>query len=168
MNFWLIAGLLGGGYILQCLFGLMQMKDFSKTFRPLRKLGRVAIGRTNGGLQAGAIVMFAIDEEGVILKGKRMMGVTVLAKFKDFNGFEGKNVGELKQEDVQNLPRPLKKAVLDAAMNYNIIMSGGEIPPRLSLFQKNRKKAFPQKNHISIRNTIIKQKKECYVYGLCH
>ena len=67
---------------------------------------------------------------------KRMMGVTVLAKFKDFTGFEGKNVGELTQADVEKLPKPLKKAILDAAMNYNIIMSGGEIPPRLSLFQK--------------------------------
>ncbi len=140
MNFWLIAGLLGGGYILQCLFALMQMKDFSKTFGPLRKLGRVAIGRTNGGLRAGAIVMFAIDEQGVIIKGKRMMGVTVLARFQDFDGFEGKNVGKLSQKDVQKLPKPLKKAVLDAAMNYNIIISGGEIPPRLSLLQKIEKK----------------------------
>ena len=145
MNFWLIVVLLGGGYLLQCVFGLMQMKDFSKTFRPLRQMGRVAIGRTNGGLRAGAIVMFAIDENGIILKGKRMMGVTVLAKFKDFNGFEGKNVGELTQTDVEKLPKPLRKAILDAAMNYYIIMSGGEIPPRLSLFQKIGQKLSPKK-----------------------
>ena len=43
MNFWLVACLLGGGYLLQCFFGLMQMKDFSKAFSPLRKMGRVAI-----------------------------------------------------------------------------------------------------------------------------
>ena len=104
MNFWLVACLLGGGYLLQCFFGLMQMKDFSKAFSPLRKMGRVAIGRTNGGFRAGAIVMFAIDENGIILKGKRMMGVTVLAIFKDFTGFEGKNVGELTQADVEKLP----------------------------------------------------------------
>ncbi len=121
MNFWLIVVLLGGGYLLQCVFGLMQMKDFSKTFRPLRQMGRVAIGRTNGGLRAGAIVMF------------------------DFNGFEGKNVGELTQTDVEKLPKPLRKAILDAAMNYNIIMSGGEIPPRLSLFQKIEQKLSPKK-----------------------
>lgn len=145
MNFWLVACLLGGGYLLQCFFGLMQMKDFSKAFSPLRKMGRVAIGRTNGGLRAGAIVMFAIDENGIILKAKRMMGVTVLAKFKDFTGFEGKNVGELTQADVEKLPKPLRKAILDATMNYNIIMSGGEIPPRLSLFQKIGKKLSPKK-----------------------
>lgn len=149
MNFWLIAALLGGGYVLQCLFGLKQMKDFSNAFRPLRQLGRVAIGRANGMLQAGAIVMFAIDENGIILTGKRLMGVTVLAKFKDFNGFEGKNIGSLEAQDVAKLPRPLRKAVLDATSNYNIIMSGGEIPPRLSLFQKieqklTRKKQIPK------------------------
>lgn len=151
MNFWLVACLLGGGYLLQCLFGLMQMKDFSKTFRPLRKMGRVAIGRTNGGLRAGAIVMFAIDENGVILAGKRMMGVTVLAKFKDFTGFEGRNIGELTQTDVEKLPKPLCKAILDAVMNYNIIMSGGEIPPRLSLFQKIGQKLSPKKTAITTK-----------------
>ena len=151
MNFWLVACLLGGGYLLQCLFGLMQMKDFSKTFRPLRKMGRVAIGRTNGGLRAGAIVMFAIDENGVILAGKRMMGVTVLAKFKDFTGFEGRNIGELTQTDVEKLPKPLRKAILDAVLNYNIIMSGGEIPPRLSLFQKIGQKLSPKKTAITTK-----------------
>ena len=151
MNFWLVACLLGGGYLIQCLFGLMQMKDFSKTFRPLRKMGRVAIGRTNGGLRAGAIVMFAIDENGVILTGKRMMGVTVLAKFKDFTGFEGRNIGELTQKDVEKLPKPLRKAILDAVMNYNIIMSGGEIPPRLSLFQKIGQKLSPKKTAMTTK-----------------
>ena len=151
MNFWLVACLLGGGYLLQCLFGLMQMKDFSKTFRPLRKMGRVAIGRTNGGLRAGAIVMFAIDENGIILAGKRMMGVTVLAKFKDFTGFEGRNIGELTHTDVEKLPKPLRKAILDAVMNYNIIMSGGEIPPRLSLFQKIGQKLSPKKTAMTTK-----------------
>ena len=151
MNFWLVACLLGGGYLLQCLFGLMQMKDFSKTFRPLRKMGRVAIGRTNGGLRAGAIVMFAIDENGIILAGKRMMVVTVLAKFKDFTGFEGRNIGELTQTDVEKLPKPLRKAILDAVMNYNIIMSGGEIPPRLSLFQKIGQKLSPKKTAMTTK-----------------
>jgi len=151
MNFWLVACLLGGGYLLQCLFGLMQMKDFSKTFRPLRKMGRVAIGRTNGGLRAGAIVMFAIDENGIILAGKRMMGVTVLAKFKDFTGFEGRNIGELTQTDVEKLPKHLRKAILDAVMNYNIIMSGGEIPPRLSLFQKIGQKLSPKKTAMTTK-----------------
>ncbi|HIT72799.1 transcriptional regulator [Tyzzerella sp. An114] len=140
MNFWLIAGLLLAGYLLQCFFGLMQIKNFSKAFGPLRKKGKVAIGRVNGGFRAGAIVMFAIDDEGVIIEGKRMMGVTIFAKFKEFKGFEGKNVGLITEEDVEKLPKPLRRAILDAKFNYNTIMSGGEIPPRLSLFQKIGKK----------------------------
>lgn len=140
MNFWLIAGLLLAGYLLQCLFGLMQIKNFSKAFSPLRKKGRVAIGRESGILRAGAIVMFAIDEEGNIIEGKRMMGVTIFAKFKDIKGFEGKNVGLITDEDVARLAKPLRRAIMDAKFNYNTIMSGREIPPRLSLFQKIGKK----------------------------
>ncbi len=136
MNFWLIAGLLLAGYLLQCFFGLMQIKNFKNAFTPLRRKGKVAIGRVNGGLRAGAIVMFAVDDCGTIIEAKRMMGVTIFAKFKELKGFEGKNVGLLEESDVERLAKPLRKAIMDAKFNYNTIMSGGEIPPRLSLFQK--------------------------------
>ena len=140
MNFWLIAGLLLLSYLLQCFFGLMQIKNFSKAFNPLRKKGKVAIGRFNGAFRAGAIVMFAIDDEGNIIEGKKMIGVTIFAKFKEIKGFDGKNIGIIKDEDIKNLSKPLREAIMDAKFNYNTIMSGGEIPPRLSFFQKIAKK----------------------------
>ncbi len=136
MNIWLIMGLLFLGYVLQFYFGLLQIKNFSKAYTPLKEQGRVAIGKVSGGFRSGAIVMFAIDSEGVIIDASKMIGITIFAKFKPLKGFHHKNIGNLKEEDVRYLCKPLRVAILNATSNYNIIMSGGEIPKALSPLQK--------------------------------
>lgn len=148
MNFWVLIIFLGGAYLLQCAFGLLQLKNFSKAYTPLRKMGKVAIGKRAGGIRSGAIVMFAVDNEGIILAAKKMIGVTVFAKFKELKQFDGKNVALLTEQDTQGMSKPLKKAVLDATFNYNTIMNGGQLPPNLTPFQKignGMKRLLPQK-----------------------
>lgn len=125
-------------FMLQYLLTFIQMKDFNRSYSTLRKMGRVAIGKVKGVLRAGAIVMFAIDEQGIILTGKYMQGITVLARCKDLKGFEGKDVGNLTPEDCRSLKlsKSLTKGVLEASSNYNILMSGGEIPIPPSPFER--------------------------------
>lgn len=117
-------------FMLQYLFTFMQMKDFNRHYGSLRRMGRVAIGKVKGALRAGAIVMFAIDEEGTILAGRYMQGITVLARCRVLKGFEGKDVGKLTEDDCKALhhSKSLTKGVLEASSNYNILMAGGEIP----------------------------------------
>lgn len=117
-------------FLVQYLLTFVQMKDFNRHYGTLRKMGRVAIGKVKGVLRAGAIVMFAIDEQGVILDGRSMQGVTVFARCKKLNGFEGKDVGLLTEQDCKELrlSKSLTRGVLEASSNYNILMSGGEIP----------------------------------------
>ena len=86
-------------FVLQALLSGIQMKHFSDEFVKLRRQGKVAVGRKAGGFHAGAIVMFLIDDKGKIRKGKKLEGVTFLARVKDFPGFEGRYVGALKKED---------------------------------------------------------------------
>lgn len=76
---------LGVAFLLQIIFSMLQMKYFSSQFVKLRKRGKVVVGRKNGFFFAGAIVMFLIDDDGIILEGKKMEGVTCLARVKDFN-----------------------------------------------------------------------------------
>jgi len=127
----IIAG--GAAFVLQYLLTFVQMKSFTLHYGELRKMGRVAIGKKRGAFQAGSIAMLALDDDGVILDGRYMQGVTVFARFKAFKkdqGFEGKNIGDLDKEDCKsrNLSRPLSAAVLDAVSNYKTIMAGGEVP----------------------------------------
>lgn len=136
MNFWFLIICFGIAFILQYILTFAQMKSFTAYYSKLRKRGRVAIGKVKGGFRAGCIAMFAIDQNGIILEGGYMQGITVLARVKKLNGFEGKDVGRLTEADCKNLAKPLTKSVLEASSNYNVIMGGGEVAEPQSPLQR--------------------------------
>ncbi len=125
-------------FALQYLLTFWQMKGFMRSYRRLRQKGRVAIGKAKGALRAGAIAMFAIDNNGMILEGSCLQGVTVFARVRTLQGFEGMDVGAIQKADCQkhHLSGPLTKAVLEASSNYRILMSGKEIPEEPAPLQK--------------------------------
>lgn len=127
MVFWTIIISLGLAYVIQFLLTMLQMKNFNLNFRDLRRMGRVAIGKKKGGFVAGSIAMFAIDDNGIILKGLYLSGVTVLARFKELNEFNGIDIAALKEEHVKQYPKQVKKAILDASSNYITITNGGDV-----------------------------------------
>jgi DNA-binding transcriptional regulator of glucitol operon len=131
MNFMFLIICFGIAFILQYMLTFIQMKSFTANYSKLRRKGRVAIGKVKGGFRAGCIAMFAIDENGIILEGSYMQGVTVFARIKELKGFEGKEVGILTEADCKSLSKPLIKAILEASSNYNVIMGGGVVvePP---------------------------------------
>ena len=137
MSFMVVAVALLSAFILQFLFQMVQMRSFNKYYTRLRKMGRVAIGKAKGGFHAGAIVMFAIDQDGVILKGCFMRGFTMFARFKDWDFFNGIDVGTIKKTDCQTIGVSLRRAVLDAYTNYNTIMSGGKVEENPGLLTRN-------------------------------
>lgn len=136
MIFWTVLISLGIAYVLQFLLTMIQMKDFNLNFRDLRKMGRVAIGKKKGGFVAGSIVMFAIDDKGIILKGMCLSGVTVLARFKEINDFNGVDISTITEEQVKSYSKQVQKAILDASSNYITITNCGEIEEEKSPLQK--------------------------------
>lgn len=79
-------------YVLQIILGMRQLKQFNQVYKEMRSLGRVAIGRRAGKVRSGTIVLFAIDDKGIVLSSKRMQGVTVLADFKDMPDYIGQDL----------------------------------------------------------------------------
>lgn len=136
MIFWTVLVSLGIAYVLQFLLTMIQMKDFNLNFRDLRKMGRVAIGKKKGGFVAGSIVMFAIDDKGIILKGMCLSGVTVLARFKEINDFNGVDISTITEEQVKSYSKQVQKSILDASSNYITITNCGEIEEEKSPLQK--------------------------------
>ncbi|WP_193603745.1 transcriptional regulator GutM [Niallia nealsonii] len=141
MQIYIIMIFIAGAFLVQMGLGYLQIKHFTKAYTEMRKIGKVAIGKRPGKLRAGTIVFFAINNSGKILKAKKMQGVTVMAKFRDLNGFTDKNIKTIQEEDMKHCNKLLKLAILDAANNYKIIMSGGEIPEKNSLFKNMMVKA---------------------------
>lgn len=130
MNFWFLLISLGVAFVLQFIFASIQIKDFNKNYKKLRKIGRVAIGKYKGAIVAGSIVMFAIDDEGNVIEGVGVSGVSILARFKKIDILNGENIGNIKKE--LDLPKPVKKAIENASDNYRRIINGEEIKPEKS------------------------------------
>ncbi|MEE8884958.1 MAG: transcriptional regulator GutM [Eubacteriales bacterium] len=112
---------------LQLLLSTLQMKNFNKNYIEMRRKGKVAIGRKSGGFYAGAIVMFRIDNKGIIQEGRKIEGTTCFARVRSFPGYEGRNVAELTEADGPKHHRNLCKAIADAALTYRKFVNGETI-----------------------------------------
>lgn len=142
----LLALLIIPAYILQTWLGFKQMKRFGEEFKTLRRNGKVAIGRQSGKLFSGVIVLLSIDDEGLILTGKKMQGTSVLAKFKDFESLNGQYLTEvdLTSDEVKSEFKNTRKAIEDAINNYQLVKHGKPIPekkaPLSQLYDKVKNK----------------------------
>ena len=73
----------------------------------------------------------------------------MFARFKDWDFFNGIDVGTIRKEDCETIGVSLRRAVLNASSNYNTIMSGGEVLEKPGLLTRigdkiygvNKKKA---------------------------
>jgi glucitol operon activator protein len=127
-----------GAFALQSYLAFKQIKHFSKEYEKMRREGKVAIGKCPGKIQSGTIILFALDDFGRIRYGKKMQGTTVLAKFRDFNKFNGRKISEITLEDseMKNELKITRKAVMNAVENYNAFMSGKSISEKKTPFGK--------------------------------
>ena len=117
----------GIAFLMQALLGFIQMRNLTDEFIKLRRKGKVAFGRKSGGFKAGAVVMFRIDEEGIVQEARKLEGTTAFARVKNMDGFEGRYLGDLTKEDAPKHHVNLGKAIEDAALTYRKYTAGEEI-----------------------------------------
>lgn len=90
MNTWVLIGIIAiVAYIIQIFFGLRQIKHFNHVYQKLRQQGRVAIGRRPGRIKSGTLIMFSLNQDGIIMETQKMQGVSVISKFKRIDKFNG-------------------------------------------------------------------------------
>ncbi|UTR13793.1 transcriptional regulator GutM [Salipaludibacillus sp. LMS25] len=124
---WYLIVMMGLAWLIQSVFGFMQIKHFNRKYAELRSLGRVAIGKRTGMFRAGTVVMFAIDKQNTILRAAKMQGVTVFSRVKDLKGFEGKNLLKISEKDFKKVNKLTQFAIEDALKSYDVISKGGEL-----------------------------------------
>ncbi|MBR0396863.1 MAG: transcriptional regulator GutM [Eubacterium sp.] len=123
-------------FIAQGLLSAIQMKHFTNEFLKMRRKGKVACGRKSGGFRAGAIVMFQIDDHGIVKEAKKLEGITFMARVKPMEGFEGRYIGDLTEADADKTHKNLGKAIADAALSYRKFTAGEIIPEPPTPFEK--------------------------------
>lgn len=131
MNYWFLIIVLGVSYLAQVGFSVFQLQDFAKTYGALRRRGKVAIGKRKNALSAGSIALFLIDDEGMIREARSLSGLTVLARFKPLEGFDGVGIVRVTEGPLARLPKGLRLAVLNARDNWLAVQLGEtpEDPP---------------------------------------
>lgn len=129
---------LGMMFLLQYFLTYLQMNSFKKYFRKFIKVGKVAIGIKKGGLRSGSIVMFGVDNNGIIRNAAFINGITVFARFKENFDFNNINIKDIDKEVLTGtkFPKSLKQAILNAKDNYLRAERGEEIPMAKSPLQK--------------------------------
>lgn len=150
--FWLLVVTFVLVYLVQLILGLRQAKHFAAVFSELRRRGRVSIGKHKGLLSAGALVMFLLDDDGAIVEGRRMTGVTVLARFRPLTDFDGEQIATLTLGRERRYSAGMRSAVHNARDNYLIITSGGvaaEPPTAIARYASVARSVFKRRDAAS-------------------
>jgi len=123
-----------GAYLLQTFLTFRQIKAFNTVFSDFRKRGKVVTGRKSGRMIAGTVILFLIDDEGVILDGSMMQGVSVFATFKPFARFNGQHLIDLNSdhEDVKSLHKITQRTIENARELYVRFLTGTMEPENYS------------------------------------
>lgn len=131
-----------GAFLIQSALGFFQIRHFGTEYNELKADGRVAIGKRAGKLTSGTIIMFQLDAEGVIVRGKKLQGTTILARFKPYNNFNGRCIEAIKADDPDVLAeiKITRKTIMNAVTNYRMFMNGEIIPEKESPFKELTKK----------------------------
>lgn len=123
-------------WILQTVLGSTQVKNFNKHYTELRSAGRVSIGRSKGIFRSGVVLLMSIDNKRKIQIAKKMQGVTILARFRDFKLLEGQDLLHIDKDVYEKMDRFTKQAFDEAVDVYKKVARGEEIPPSQSPFGK--------------------------------
>ena len=153
LSFLIVIGI---AFALQGVMSFLQMKHLTNEFIELRRKGKVAFGRKSGGFRAGAVVMFRIDDDGIVQEAKKLEGTTAFARVKPLEGFEGRYIGSLNKEDGPKGHKNLCKAIEDAALTYRKYTAG-------ELVEETRTPGPFQKAELVIGSLLDKTRKKAAV-----
>ncbi|GAA1394851.1 transcriptional regulator GutM [Luteococcus peritonei] len=126
--FWPILIAFGLVYALQTALALRQATNYTRHYGAMRRKGRVAIGKQKNLVANGAIVMFLLDADDVVVEAVRLSGVTVFSRFRAFDTFVGQRIVDIDAHSHRELNKSLRAAVANARDNF-LFVSEGRIPP---------------------------------------
>lgn len=136
MELLILMGAIMFAWILQTALGSVQVKNFNKHYMALRNEGRVSIGRSKGILRSGVVLLMSIDGKRKIQTAKKMQGLTIMARFKDFSILEGQDLLHIDEAVYNQMDRFTKQAFDEAVDIYKRVAKGEEIPESKTPFGK--------------------------------
>lgn len=109
MNFTILFICLFAFMVIQALGTYVQVQQYKKAVHRLHKKGNIGIGSKRSKLRNN-IVIIACDNQGRIIDGELMEGLTIFTKFKQIPEVVGKNIFSLREE-YESLSKKEKKKI---------------------------------------------------------
>ncbi|KXG78317.1 hypothetical protein AN618_03830 [Fervidicola ferrireducens] len=109
-----ILGIIAILWVLQGVLTYFQVRNLQNKIRELKKKGRVGLGSSKGRFSPGSIVLIAVDDDGKIVEAYRMSGMTVFARFREFDEIKGLYLQEVSYYLSSEKSGSLKKALENA------------------------------------------------------
>ena len=97
MDFTMLFVCLLAFMVIQALGTYVQVQQYKKAVRRLHKKGNIGIGSKRSRIRNN-IVIIACDNQGKIVDGELMEGLTIFTKFKQIPEIVGKDILTLKEE----------------------------------------------------------------------
>lgn len=108
-----LTALLVGILIFQGLLVFVQGRRLMNQYKELgKKCHAISIGKRKGSV-CTCMCMLGIDEDGLLVEGYLLSGITVFSKFKRFFGYDGLTWMEIKQR-LQTNPTKESACILEA------------------------------------------------------
>lgn len=132
----IIAVAIMAAWVLQTSLGTFQIRNFNKHYTAFKRNGKVSIGRSKGIFRTGVVLLMSVGHGRRVNAAKKMQGVTIFARFKDYDLLEGQDLLHVEPSVYNQMDRFTRKALDEAVEVYKRVAKGEEIPPAKSPFKK--------------------------------
>ncbi|HEY0222867.1 MAG TPA: transcriptional regulator GutM [Lactovum miscens] len=121
-------------YLIQSWFSWKQIKAFNHGFQELRRKGKVVVGKRSGHFVAGTVILLLVSPEGKIIEGRKMQGISVFARFRNFDTLNGTILVDLNPFNplVKKEMKYTRLAIENGRELYIRFLSGAMEPERYS------------------------------------
>ncbi|MEG9544782.1 transcriptional regulator GutM [Mannheimia sp. HC-2023] len=87
-------------WLLQILFGWLQIKAFNQAFMEISRKGKVTVGRNSGRFNPKSIIVLAFDEQKKVIDSLCMKGFSVFARPQKLDDVIGLSIDEIVPEKI--------------------------------------------------------------------
>lgn len=87
-------------WLLQIIFGWLQVSAFNKAFMQISAKGKILTGRNSGRFNPKSVIVLALDENRVVIDSLHMTGFSIFARPKQLESVIGLVVDDIQPERI--------------------------------------------------------------------
>ena len=117
-NIYIIMAIIFGLWIIQGILSAIQIKNYRKAVRRLSQYGKSLTALSRCIADERKIMIFAIDDNGLVVEAEQMRGITVFAKFRKMPRVNGKSIYD--DEFINSMETKIQRKAIIKALESGV------------------------------------------------